>query len=267
MSFKNKASLIIAVYKRIDFLELIFLSLEKQTFRNFEIVIAEDDCSPLVSDLINRWQKKCSFAIKHISQEDTGFRKNIILNKALAATEGEYCVFIDGDCILHKDFMKEHIQLASPDRCLFGRRVMIDKTTAENVIANKDLQSLSFRKLMFTDSRHLECAIHLPFCISRKKSGLLGCNFSVLKKRLVEINGFDEDFLRPLFGEDTDIERRLSLLGLEMKCTKFRTIQYHFHHELNDRAQDWKTSSKMYQEKVKEGAIFCKNGLIKSHID
>ncbi|MCW8996848.1 MAG: glycosyltransferase, partial [Psychromonas sp.] len=114
MKYKYKASLIIAVYKRVDILELIFKSLEEQTFRNFEIIVAEDDCSPSVAAFIDGIRKSCSFAIKHISQADKGFRKNRLLNKALAAAAGEYTVFIDGDCVLHKDFLKEHMQIAKP---------------------------------------------------------------------------------------------------------------------------------------------------------
>jgi glycosyltransferase involved in cell wall biosynthesis len=50
---KNKVSLIIAVYKRVDFLELIFKSIEKQTFRNFQVIIAEDDCSPNIKNFLD----------------------------------------------------------------------------------------------------------------------------------------------------------------------------------------------------------------------
>ena len=71
---KYKASLIIAVYKRVDFLELIFRSLQKQTFRDFEIIVAEDDISSEVKKFIKTQQKTCEFKIKHISQADKGFR-------------------------------------------------------------------------------------------------------------------------------------------------------------------------------------------------
>jgi glycosyltransferase involved in cell wall biosynthesis len=46
-------SLIITVYKRIDFLELILQSLDKQTFKNFEVIIAEDNNDPRTVEFIN----------------------------------------------------------------------------------------------------------------------------------------------------------------------------------------------------------------------
>lgn len=260
---KNKVSLIIAVYKRVDFLELIFKSLENQTFRDFQVIIAEDDCSPMVKSFVEEKEKNFPFEIKHISQEDNGFRKNILLNKAMRIADGEYLIFIDGDCILDKNFVKDHVKNAKPNVCLFGRRVMLDAKTSERLVKTKDLKYLSFIKLLFTKTTHLESAIRFPFFISWRKNGVLGCNFSVFKDKMIKINGFDEDFTRPLFGEDTDIERRLTLIGVKLKCSKFQTIQYHLHHPTKDRDEDWKISGELYERKVKEGKSVCDNGYIK----
>ncbi|MGO2356572.1 MAG: glycosyltransferase [Marinomonas foliarum] len=256
---KNKVSLIIAVYKRVDFLELIFKSLENQTFRDFQVIIAEDDCSPVVKRFVKEKEKNFPFEIKHISQEDNGFRKNILLNKAIRIADGEYLIFIDGDCILVKD----HVKNAKPNVCLFGRRVMLDAKTSEMLIKAKCFKHLSFMKLLFTKTGHLESAIRFPFFISRRKTGVLGCNFSVFKDKMIKINGFDEDFTCPFFGEDTDIERRLTLIGVKLQCSKFQTIQYHLHHPTKDRDEDWKISGELYERKVKEGKSVCDNGYIK----
>jgi glycosyltransferase involved in cell wall biosynthesis len=260
---KYKASLIVAVYKRVDFLELIFKSIEQQTFKDFELIIAEDDSSKEVDNFINKYKNIQSLKIKKVSQEDNGFRKNKILNKAISLAEGEYLVFVDGDCILHKDFMKEHMEHSSPGLCLFGRRVMLDSDTSEKLMESKDFKLLSFSRLLFSKAKHIECAIHLPFLISRRISGVLGCNFSVFKEKMLEINGFDEDFKRPLYGEDTDVARRLSLIGVEMKCSKFQTLQYHLHHAMKGRSGDWEISRSLYMKKVREGKFFCENGYVK----
>jgi glycosyltransferase involved in cell wall biosynthesis len=263
MKHTIKASLIIAVYKRVDFLELVFQSIEKQTFKDFEIIIAEDDCCTSVQAFVDKWRKISSLRIKHVSQTDSGFRKNKVLNKALGQAEGEFTVFIDGDCILHQDFLKEHMKLVKPNVCLFGRRVMLDADTSKELIKSKKINQLSFFRLLFTKSRHVESAIHLPFLLSQRKRGMLGCNFSVLKQNLIDINGFDEDFETPLFGEDTDVARRLNLFGVQLRCSKFQTIQYHLHHEMKDRDADRIISSKLYEEKVNQGESFCVNGYMK----
>ena len=48
--------------------------------------------------------------IIHLTQEDKGFRKNKILNEAIRTDKTGYMIFIDGDCIPHPDFIKEHIE-------------------------------------------------------------------------------------------------------------------------------------------------------------
>ena len=43
-------------------------------------------------------------------------------------------------------------------------------------------------------------------------------------------DGFDEDYYLPCFGEDLDIDWRLSALGLKRFSLKNKAIQYHLHH-------------------------------------
>lgn len=40
---KPEVSLIIAFYNKIDFLKLVFASLETQTFKNFEVLICDEN--------------------------------------------------------------------------------------------------------------------------------------------------------------------------------------------------------------------------------
>ena len=266
MADKPDLTLIIAVYKRTDFLELVLMSVADQSSQGFEVIIAEDDDFPEMAECIDAARKKYRFPIKHVRHADRGFRKNKILNDAIRASEGRQLVFIDGDCILHRHFLKEHRRMSQPDNCLFGRRVELDPATTEKLMQQKNLGNLSFARLLFTKSRRIGDSIYLPLSICRKKQGLRGCNFSIAKDVLVKINGFDEDFEKPFGGEDDDIERRLKLIGIKLKCTRFQTVQYHLYHEVGEsRHQEWLAEGRrMVQRKVEEGAWYCKNGLSKA---
>ena len=266
MEDKPDISLIIAVYKRTDFLTLVMQSVANQSCRSFEVIIAEDDDWPEMAAFIAKAREKYDFAIKHVFHADRGFRKNKILNEAIRASEGKLLVFIDGDCILHRHFLKEHLRMARPDTCLFGRRVGLDPATTEKLIQQKKPIGLSFWKLLLTKSRRIGDGIYLPFSICLRKTGLWGCNFSIAREVLVKINGFDEDFEKPFGGEDDDVERRLRLIGIKLKCTRFQTVQYHMYHEVGEsRRQDWLAEGQyMVQQKVAEGAWYCKNGLSKT---
>jgi glycosyltransferase involved in cell wall biosynthesis len=259
-----KVSLIIAVYKRADFLQRVLSSVENQTYRNFEVIVAEDDRAEGIRTLVDNRRESFPFPLIHVSQEDNGFRKNRILNEALRVSSGEYVVFIDGDCILHEKFIEEHVKNLGPDTCVFGRRAMLDERTTEMLLKKEWDNNLSFIRLLITKTRRLEDALYIPWLKTFRKTGVKGSNFSVNRDLIFKINGFDEEFERPYGGEDTDIERRLRLVGADIRCTKFKTIQYHLHHGGREgRTEEWEKYGKpFYQKKVDAGEWFCKNGIV-----
>src|ERR1700760_3470178 len=103
-----KISVIIAFYKNIPFLDLILEGLKQQSYSNFEAIIAEDDNAPATVSYIMERSASLSFPLRHVSQEDNGFRKNEILNQAVIAATGEFIIFLDGDCIPHSQALKEY---------------------------------------------------------------------------------------------------------------------------------------------------------------
>nr|MCU0609913.1 glycosyltransferase [Chitinispirillaceae bacterium] len=76
-------SLIIAVYNRPEALEMIFTALIRQTFSDFEAVVADDGSGPAVRAMIDSWQKRFRYPIVHVWHEDKGFRKTVIINRAV----------------------------------------------------------------------------------------------------------------------------------------------------------------------------------------
>lgn len=262
-----RISLIISIYRNVDFLELVLKSVGLQMFKDFEVIIAEDGNSKEMKQFIVDQSKIYDFKIKHIFQKDEGFRKNRILNQALKIARGEFLVFIDGDCILHKKFLKEYSRRADKSTCLFGRRVELDRETTNKLLKTKDLKLLSTYRLLFTKTKKIEDAIYLPFSVTNRMSGIVGSNFCVPREKMYEINGFDNDFESPTFGEDTDIERRLRLIGINLRCTKNKTIQYHLYHKKRERKEDSKHNKKLYQRKLEEGKWYCENGLIDKRVN
>src|SRR5690554_6518284 len=107
-----KASLLISTYNWPEALELVLMSAKRQSVRPDEILIADDGSSEKTKQLILEFQNKSVIPIHHFWHEDKGFRKSIILNKAIAGATGEYIIQVDGDCILHKDFVRDHKALA-----------------------------------------------------------------------------------------------------------------------------------------------------------
>ncbi len=78
---------------------------------NFEVILSEADFNKETIDYVEKHRDSFSFQIHHIFQkEDKGFRKDIMLNRALLLCNTDYIVFIDGDYIPHRHFVKEYIK-------------------------------------------------------------------------------------------------------------------------------------------------------------
>lgn len=259
----SKVSYIVSVYKNTAALELIILGLQRQSFIEFELIVAEDNDGAAMKALVESYRQKVSFDIKHVSQKDEGFLKTKALNKAIAVSTGDYIIFTDGDCIPHQHFVKEHYRNREYNRFLYGRRVMLSQQLTQTLYAHKNLGTLNLWNMIINKCLRIEDGLYLPFLKSKTQSstGVWGCNWSVHKKDLIEINGFDEDFNLAGFGEDTDIEWRLFKKGLLLKKLKNKAIQYHLDHTLN--YTDTSKMEALFELKKAEGKIFCDNGLDK----
>lgn len=271
----NKATLVISVYNKIRNLELILAALSIQTFKDFEIIISDDGSGSEMKDFIEERMNRGDLDIKHVWQEDDGFRKNKILNECIRNSETDYLIFIDGDCIPHSEFIEAHYKNKSDNTALFGRRVYLGKEISDSLtiekILDKSYQKLNFKLIKESllhkpeGSYNAEEGIIIKNKVMRKlllKSnvGILGSNFSLPKYLIIAINGFDENFIGPGYGEDTDVERRLRLYGAEIRSIRNLSVQYHIYHNKTIEAE----ANRLYYNKVKHGEdFFCENGLVK----
>jgi len=238
-----RASLIISFYNKTEWLKLLLAALERQTFKNFEVIIADDgSCSSAVEE-IKKLQSTTPLNIQHLWHADNGFMKTVMLNKAILASRSPYLIFIDGDCIPHHRFVEDHLRLSKENRALAGRRVnlseRISKTLTEEEIRKGVLERFFFLRLLWNavsgKSKDVEKGIYIGSdffnnLFASTTKGILGCNFSIAKKDLLELNGFDERYRYPGVGEDTEIRRRIQFKGMEIFSPKFCMVQYHLWH-------------------------------------
>jgi len=245
---ETKATVIISIYNNFKFLNLVLAGFERQTNKEYEIIIADDGSKKEVVEKVQHYINQSSLTIKHVWHEDKGWRKNEILNKAVEASESNYIIFVDGDCIPHKNFVKEHLINKAENTVLAGRRSNLskfvsDKLTYKNVkagILEKRFAVIGLLLKSVIGGSHLENAVFFGNRFIRKKinkkdKGVLGSNFSLHKSDIIEINGFDERYKKPAVGEDTDIEFRLRNAGKKVKSVKHLAIQYHLYHKKLER--------------------------------
>ena len=272
----KKASLIISVYNNIRNLDLILAAASIQTFKDFEIIISDDGSNDEMKDFISDRKKKSSLTIKHIWQRDEGFRKNRILNESIRNSRTDYLVFIDGDCIPHSEFMEAHYTNRQNETALFGRRVYLgdeqSSALTEEKILSKSYEKINLNIIKESLSRKDKGSYSAEEGILIKNKtvrklflkedvGILGSNFSLHKSLIEAINGFDENFIGPGYGEDTDVERRLRLYGAKVRSIRNLAIQYHLYHKKTIEA----SANRDYYNLIKNDKdYYCINGLIKS---
>lgn len=266
-----KASLIIAVYKDVEALSLIVKALKTQTYKNFEVVIAEDGNSKEMREFISSVD---GIDIKHTTQDDIGIRKCRSVNNGILASSGEYLIFIDGDCIPYSTFIESHIKLAEDGYVLSGRRVNLgpkySKKLRENKISSISLEKSFILQYPFIAKDCIEGHSEEGFRFSpsgfiyklflKKRNStksILGCNYSCFKKDMVSINGYDEDYGETAVGDDTDLEWRFKALGLRIKSVRYLANIFHLHHKRNLRygINSDKALSRMHERKEKNKYI------------
>ena len=133
-------SVIISTYNNPEWLEKVLWSYEFQTFKNFEVVIADDGSDGKTKSLIEKIKAQVNYPIQHIWHEDNGFQKTIILNKATVASKSDYLVYTDGDCVARNDFLQTHIDKREEGYFLSGGYFKLPMSISK-LITRKDIEN------------------------------------------------------------------------------------------------------------------------------
>jgi glycosyltransferase involved in cell wall biosynthesis len=239
-------SVIVSTYNRPDALGAALRSLSRQTTRNFEIVVADDGSGPATRDVVNAWTLKIGVPLKHVWQEDRGFRLAEIRNRAIAASGGDYLVFLDGDCIAPARFLAAHRALAEPGFFVAGNRALLSRALTDEILANNlepECWSLASwaRRRARGDINRLLPLLSLPLGPLRKRlatewEGVRGGNFAFHRADLEHVDGFETAFTG--WGlEDSDIVIRMIRAGVRRKDGRFATGVLHLGHPEADRSR------------------------------
>ena len=261
MISSKQISLVISTYNHVRPLELCLAALRKQTTPPMEILIADDGSTAPTRDLITRLAPSLPCPVRHLWQEDKGFRKNIILNQCLAAAKGDYLVLTDADCMPHPRFIEDHASLAEQGFWVQGRRSYLNAAASASLQAGESIPS--FRLFLTGQLSGAAKAFRLPFPMIKRDTtqrGIIGCNMAMWKKDLLEINGWDEEYEGWGLGEDSDIGSRLYHLGRPRKFVYGRAILYHLHHPILSRDHVPKSQSRL-DDTLRTKKVRCAKGV------
>ena len=236
----EKITVIVTVYNRLKYVRNIIICLLQQTVNIHELIFADDGSKEDITNYIEDLIPLCKFKIKHVYQEDLGFRLSRSRNNAVRNSEGDYLIFLDQDVIFSEDFI-EKIYSQKKEKVIVYTRALVSNEEEKEKIQKNLEKSKSFKAVYnlvnkeqekITKKAILKDRIYniLYFLKLRKRGGkIAGLMFSLYKKDFIAINGFDEKY--KAYGyEDDDFCNRFFKYGKGTKIVRFNMYPIHMYH-------------------------------------
>jgi glycosyltransferase involved in cell wall biosynthesis len=238
-------SVVVATYNRPDTLDAVLRSLAHQSDSNFEVLVADDGSGPETAAVAANWQGRVGRRLTHVWQPDQGFRLAEIRNRALLIATGDYCIFLDGDCLARPRFIAAHRSLAERGWFVTGNRVLLSRDLTQAILRDQrqaERWSVPYWLAQRLTGRINRIAplVSLPLGPLRKLRsqawrGARACNLGVWRADLVAVDGFDGAFSG--WGrEDSDLFVRLMRAGVRRKDGRAATGVAHLWHPEPDRS-------------------------------
>jgi glycosyltransferase involved in cell wall biosynthesis len=256
-------SLIITTYNKPNALLLVLQSVESQSTLPFEVIIADDGSSDESKEIIKKFQILSPLNIVHSWQEDKGFRVAKSRNKAIAQSNADYIILIDGDTILHPEFIQDHINNSKVGFFIQGTRVLLSEDASKDTLKRMKV-SFSFFSYGIRNRKN---AIHSNFLSKiflKTKKNLIGiktCNMAFFKEDCIKVNGFNNEF-EGWGREDSEFAVRLLNIGVTRQNLRFNAIQFHLWHHENTRVS-LKQNDVILNSSIDNNSKWCTHGIDK----
>ena len=235
MEPSGPASIIIGTYNDSDIIESTLAAFAVQSFRDFEIVLADDGSDQDYAPTLTKWAPRFPYGIHHVTQEKRGFRKARVLNRAVVVSRFDPLIVIDMDCLPHRDFVRNHLTYVRPGTAITGRRTHVTRDALpkpEQILENGlGLSPLSLIGLRLRGkARIVEHGFVSPVLYESNNLRLHGSNFSVSRNDILEVNGWNQEF-EGWGDEDSDLGVRLQNNGVRIRNLRNKVIQFHVMHD------------------------------------
>ncbi len=237
-----------------------------QTWMPDEVIVADDGSGEETAEVVKRFSGAAPFPVRHVWQEHKGFRAAKIRNEAITRSSGEYIILLDGDCVLNRHFIADHLSLAERGCFIQGKRVHISRTAVEGfdcTYADSAVILIAMALMgKISNVHHLLRLPHFPAIKNRKLKGIKSCNMSFFREDIVAVNGFNEEYVG-WGNEDSDLACRFFKYGLLKKVHQFMAVCFHLWHPTNKLVPA--KNEELLTAAVASKEYFCEHGLVKKN--
>lgn len=235
-----RVSVVLSTYNQPEWLRKTLWGYARQTHPDFEVLVADDGSGEETAAVVKAaGERYPNLELRHVWHRDAGYRKCVILNRAIRATTAPYLLFSDGDCIPRADFVATHARLAEPGFFLSGGAVRLPKEVSEaitedDVAAGRPFDADWLTARGFHPGRHrlrLLDGTGWPTvldAVSPTGATWNGNNASTWRRDVVEANGFEHEM--GYGGQDREFGERLENRGLTGRLVRHRAVAVHLDH-------------------------------------
>jgi len=265
----STVALLVSTYNSPDTLSLTLGSVLGQSRVPDEVLVADDGSGDETRHLLAQWTEwfgARGIPLRHAWHEDRGFRLGAIRNRALAQATARYVIQVDGDVLLHRQFVREHLRYARPGTFLCGRRADLTPGMAARlregapflgVVRARDLTGFAFSRYRLPPLTPL----FLRMYQSSATKGVLGANLSYWLADAVRVNGYDEDF-EGWGKEDNEFVLRLMNSGVRRRTLLWAALEYHLPHPVSDQSRTAQNAQLLATARA-AGRTRCRNGIVR----
>lgn len=258
-----KSSLIITTYNWKDALGLVLASVARQSRLPDEVIVADDGSRPDTAAMLAGIARDFPAPLLHSWQEDTGFRVARSRNRAIAASNGDYLLLLDGDMVLDPRFVADHLAVAATGSFVQGSRVLTSPAFREHMLADQAMRP----GLFSSGIARRRNALRLPllsraFMAANRRTtphAIKTCNQGWWRDDLLRLNGFDER-MQGWGREDEELAWRAHHAGLACRQLRYSGLAFHLHH--HERHQDGASANDAYLAQTRaECSVRCERGV------
>lgn len=228
----TRCCLVVTTSERPDALARVLASVERQSRPPDEVAIADDGSGEETQRVVERFAGRTGLPVHHVWQPHEGFRAARARNLAIARTTCDYLLLVDGDMVLHTDFVADHLRAAAPGTWQQGTRIELDAAATARLLTSSELPrawspGLGIRRRLY--AWHAQVLSRLCRRAGNAFVAIKGCNQGVWRRDLAAVNGFDEEF-KGWGAEDKELCARLANAGVARRTIAFGAIAFHLAH-------------------------------------
>ena len=275
----GRTELVLTTYNNPRSLALCLESVARQWVSCDSICIADDGSGLETKAVVDAFAAaRPHLRVRHLWHEDRGFQKCAILNKAIASSEADFLVFIDGDVLIHPCFVARHFELARRGRYATGSLIRLDAEATAAVTVDLVATGRVFERECLRHNRAFDrvstwlksapCPKPLSNFLEHvwpTRRSLCGANWSAWRDDILKVNGFDETITYG--GLDKELGDRMANAGVPGRHLRFSAPLVHLDHSRPYADTKKKKRNKDWIHQVRRsGVSWTPNGIVKDDV-